>query len=234
MFLKIKFAVKNLSYTFLNLIYNQKCLICGCAKTDELLCKNCAKDVHYLSGFPHKIFQNVPFYSAVLYEGNVRKLIHKLKFTHHKKAAIPLCRILFEYFEKIKENRDYIIIYPPSFYLKSAFRGYNHMHLIAENFSKLSKIEINTNVLKKIKYTKPQYKVRNRRKNIEGSFQINKNEIENLRNKTVLLIDDIITSGATLEEIITCLKKENIDNIICLTIAKSVSNYISKGKNKPV
>ena len=48
MFLNIKNKIINILNLFLDLIYNKKCLICSCAKTDELLCKNCAKDIHYL------------------------------------------------------------------------------------------------------------------------------------------------------------------------------------------
>ena len=221
MFLGLKNYILYIFQTFLNLIYNQKCLICSCSKTDSLLCKNCAKNIHFLSSFPHKIFNNIPFYSATLYEGIIKKLIHKLKFNHRKKASIPLAQILYKYFNNIKEEKEYIITYPPSFFLKSAQRGYNHMFLIAKEFSKLTGIEINKNLIKKIKYTKPQYKVKNRHKNIEGSFKINKKEIKKLKNKTVLVIDDITTSGATLEEIINCFIINNIDNIICLTISKT-------------
>ena len=221
MFLELRNKILNFLNVFLDLIYNRKCLCCSCAKTDELLCKNCAKDIHYLSSYAHRIFKNIPFYSATLYEGNIKKLIHKLKFNHHKKASIPLAQILYKYFKNIPQKNDYIIIYPPSCFLKSAQRGYNHMFLIAKEFSKLTNIKINKKLIKKIKYTKPQYKAKNRHKNILNSFQINKKELLNVSNETILLIDDITTSGATLEEIVNLLLKYNINKIICLTIAKT-------------
>ena len=95
------------------------------------------------------------------------------------------------------------------------------MYLIVKEFSKLTNFEINKKLIKKIKYTKPQYKAKNRHKNIKNSFKINEKEIKNIKNKTILLIDDITTSGATLEEIINLLLKYNINEIICLTIAKT-------------
>ena len=221
MFLELKNFLINIIQAFLDLIYNQKCLVCSCAKTDELLCKSCAKDIQYLSSFAHRIFYNVPIYSATLYQGSVKKLIHKLKFNHRKKASIPLAEILFKYFKNIKEKNDYIIVFPPSYFLKSAQRGYNHMFLIAKEFSKLTNFKVNHKLIKKIKYTKPQYKAKNRHKNIQNSFKINEKELKNINNETILLIDDITTSGATLEEIIRLLKEKNINNIICLTIAKT-------------
>ena len=221
MFLELRIFFANILQAFLNLIYNQKCLVCSCSKTDDLLCKTCSKDIHYLSSFAHRIFDNIPFYSATLYEGSIKKLIHKLKFNHRKKAAIPLAKVLFKYFQSIKEKKDYIIIYPPSYFLKSAQRGYNHMFLIAKEFSKLTNFKVNHKLIKKIKYKKEKIKAKNKHKNNQNRFKINEKELKNINNETILLIDDITTSGATLEEIIRLLKEKNINNIICLTIAKT-------------
>ncbi len=95
------------------------------------------------------------------------------------------------------------------------------MEIVSKQFSKLSKIKLEENVILKIKNTKPQYKAKNRQKNIKGSFKINPKKIPLLKNKTILLIDDITTTGATLNEIIDCFKSNNIDDIICLTISKA-------------
>ncbi len=220
MVLKIKSYIKYLYECFLNLIYNKKCIVCGNSKENSFLCKTCAKDVCYLSVFAHKIYEGVPFYSAALYNGPIKILIQKLKFSHRKNASIPLANILYKYFLKIKKDKNYIIAFPPSYFIKSAQRGYNHMYLIAKEFGFLSNIPIEKSLIKKIKYTKPQYKVKDRKNNILNSFKINiKNK--NLKDKTILLIDDITTSGATLEEIINCFKKEGFSNIVCLTISKS-------------
>lgn len=220
MILTFKNKIKILYENFLDLIYNKRCIVCGNSKENDFLCKTCAKDVHYLSTYAHRIYNNIPIYSATLYNGSIKILIRKLKFSHAKNASIPLAKILFEYFSKIRKNKDYIIVYPPSFFIKSAQRGYNHMYLIVKEFSKLTNIPIEKEVVKKIKYTKPQYKAKDRKKNISGSFKINlKNK--NLKNKTILLIDDITTSGATLNEIIDCFLGNNISDIICLTVSKS-------------
>ncbi|MBQ4645991.1 MAG: ComF family protein [Candidatus Gastranaerophilales bacterium] len=205
----------------LDLIYNKKCLVCSCAKTDNLLCKNCAKDVYYLSSFAQRFYKEIPIFCATNYQKTTKTLIQKLKFSHKKNASIPLAKILFDYFQKLNLNDDYIIIYPPSNHLKSAIRGYNHMDLIVKEFSKLTNFEINKDLIKKIKPTKPQYKAKNRHSNIKGSFAINKKYINNLKDKKLLLIDDITTSGATLEEIINCLLDSNFKNIICLVISKA-------------
>ena len=205
---------------FLDLIYNKKCLICGCSKIDNLLCKTCSKDVHYLSGFQHRIYNGISIFSCVLYQTNVKKLIHLLKFKHKKSCAIVLAKIMFTYFKKLNLEDDFIIIYPPSYFTKNLSRGYEHMFLIAKEFQKLTNFKIERKLLKKIKYTKPQYKAKNRHKNIKGSFDINKDLILKYQNSNILLIDDITTSGATLNEIIDLLLNNGFSNITCLTVSK--------------
>jgi len=213
--------LKSLFNKFLDLIYNKKCLVCGCSKTDDLLCKSCLKNVYYLSGFAQRFYKEIPIYCATNYKDTIKILIQKLKFSHNKKASVALSEILFNYFQKLNLKEDYIIIFPPSNLIKSSIRGYNHMFLIAENFSKLTKFKICKNLIIKTKYTKPQYKAKNSYSNIKNSFKINKKYINQLENKNILLIDDITTSGATLEEIINCLLESGFKNIICLTISKA-------------
>ena len=206
---------------FLNLIYKQKCIICNCSKTDSLLCKNCLKDVNYLSTFPHRIYNSIPIYSATIYTSVIKKLIQLLKFSHKKRISLVLANILFDYFKKLNLDEDYMIIYPDSYFIKNLARGYEHMYLIAKEFSRLSGLDLCKNAIKKIKTTVPQYKAKDRINNIKGAFEVNKKYIEKLKKRPILLIDDIITSGATIEEIINILQKENINNIKVLTVSKA-------------
>ncbi|MBQ2984113.1 MAG: ComF family protein [Candidatus Gastranaerophilales bacterium] len=226
MFLELRNIFSNFFSAFLMLIFNQKCVCCNCAKTEKFLCKTCLKDVHYLSSFAHKIHNNIPIFSATIYDKTVKKLIHKLKFQHKKQASVALAELLFNYFKNLElsNNKNLIIIYPSSNTYKSSYRGYEHMYLICNEFKKLSGLELKKNLIKKIKYTKPQHKATNKFKNIENSFKINyKNEKElaQLRKKPILLIDDIITSGATIQEIIKELNNVGINKIFVLTISKA-------------
>lgn len=213
--------VKKFISLILNLVFNKKCMICGCSKTDDLLCKTCVKDVEILSGFKQRIYKKIPIYCAYIYSKNIKKLIQLLKFSHKKKASIILSNLLFDYYKKLNLDKNFIIIYPPTFFLKSASRGYNPMKLIAYKFCEISGLIVEDNLIKKIKYTKAQYQARNRKKNIKGSFRIDTQLACKFKGKSLLLIDDITTSGATIEEIVDCLIEAGLDDVTVLTIARA-------------
>lgn len=214
---------------FLNLIYKKKCLICNCnlnnsacSKLVDNLCKTCAKDVDKLSGFAHRIYKGIPIYSAYSYDKTIKNLIRKLKFSHKKQACLPLSQYLFQYFEGIENIENSIIIYPSSYFTKTFERGFDHMALIAREFSKISNIKYLKNAIQKVKHTTPQYKAKNRFKNIEGAYRVNRKYIDELKTKNVILIDDITTTSATVEEIVNILLKNEIKNVMVLTISKAV------------
>ena len=93
-------------------------------------------------------------------------------------------------------------------------RKYNHMELVCEEFSKLSGYEYNFDLIKRIKDTKPQYKLNReqRLENLSSAFKVNK---DFYKNKTVLIIDDICTTGSTFEEMIKELNNSGITDIVC-------------------
>ena len=204
----------------IDLIYKQRCLGCGCSKTGEILCKTCEKELKFSIVYAQNIYEEIEIFSALKYEGIVKKLIQQFKFNHRKSISKILAALLYEYFLKIGRTNNTIIIPVPSHKQRILKRGYCHTNLICQEFSRLSNIKIETKILKKIKNTKPQYKlsIEKRRKNLKGSFALN---LENYNGENILLIDDIFTTGATLEEIINTFKKENINNLTVLTVCKT-------------
>ena len=213
-------GITKLLKSLANFLYVNKCIVCN-KNAENFLCSECKKQINYLSPYPIKIYKKVPVYCCSIYETSIKKLIKSLKFYRKKHSSTVLSKILFEYFSKLNIGKNFVIIYPPAFFSKNIRRGYCHMELIAKEFQKLTDFEIEKNLIKKIKYTKPQYKVRNRKKNIEGSFAVNKNLIQKYKNSSVLLLDDITTSGATIENITDILLEAGISDITCLVIAKA-------------
>ena len=93
-------------------------------------------------------------------------------------------------------------------------RKYNHMELVAEEFCRMTGYTPNFSLIKRIKDTKPQYKLtkKERAQNLHNAFEI---EAANLLDKKILIIDDICTTGSTFEEMINEFNKNNIRDIIC-------------------
>ncbi len=220
----------------LSLIYKEKCCICGidlsCAKSEKILCKNCLKTVEILSGFAQTKINGVEIFSACIYDGIVRTLIHKLKFQHNKNIARVLAKILTDFFDKILVNNSLDILYVktpktvavvpiPTNRKNVQIRGYNNVYEIAKEFAEINGFILKNDILIKIKDTKPQFELKKnqRKSNVSGCFKV---DLKNYHNETILLIDDIITTGATLNEAITTFQAAGINNIVCITVSKAV------------
>lgn len=228
--------MKNFINFLLSLIYKEKCCICGidlnCSKTEKTLCKNCLKTVEILSGFAQCKINGVEIYSATIYDGTVRTLIHKLKFQHNKDIAKVLAEILSEFYRKILafklKNNNHVnwpqslaVVPIPTNKKNVQTRGYNNVYEIAKEFAEINNLVLKNDILIKIKDTKPQFKLSKdqRRSNVSGCFKVN---LKKYNNETILLLDDIITTGATLNEAISAFQANGIKNIICITVSKAV------------
>ena len=84
--------LKSFFEQFADLIYKQKCVVCGCSKTNEILCKNCLKTVQNLSPFAQKKIEGVNIFCAFKYDGNIKILIRNFKFNRRKNAAHPFLK----------------------------------------------------------------------------------------------------------------------------------------------
>ena len=212
--------MKNFLDSLLNLIYRKKCYFCGKSKYSEKMCPNCFEKLEFSDFCANRIINGIDIYCAGIYTKELQKLIRGLKYHKQKDLAYYQAKFMFNYFKNISvfQNKDFELIPVPLYSKRIKERGYNHMELVCEEFSKLSGFKCNFELIKRIKNTKPQYKLnRNQRlENLSNAFDINKDVY---KNKTLLIFDDICTTGATFEEIIKELKNSGITNIICFSTA---------------
>jgi ComF family protein len=199
----------------LDWIYKKKCYFCKSSKEAVSMCSNCYDTMDYLPAIVNRTIYGKNVYCAGVYNKNLQKLIRGLKYHNKKDLAFYLAKFMAEYFEKISNRTDFEVVPVPIFSKREKKRKYNHMTLVAEEFCKMTKNTINTNLIKRIKDTKPQYnlKKQERMQNLSNAFKVEK---ENFNGKTLLLIDDICTTGSTFEEMIKELKKNGIEDIVCL------------------
>lgn len=167
---------------------------------------------------------DVKVYCAGIYDQNIQKLIRGIKYHKQKDLAYFQAKFMYEYWQKLpNKNEQYQVVPVPLFPTREKSRKYNHMALIAEEFCKLTGYNINLELVKRVKDTKPQYKLNKQQRmdNLANAFEINKKEYTNRR---ILLIDDICTTGSTFENIILELEKNDIKDIVCFATTTPFNN----------
>ncbi|NNC94612.1 MAG: ComF family protein [Chitinophagales bacterium] len=197
-----------------HIIYPNVCQNCSdvLISGEEFLCIKCLHKLpvtmfHRLSPNPveKKLFGRIPIKkatSAFYYHksNSIQKLLHKVKYKHKVKLCAKLGYLFALKLEEAGyfENVDMILPVPMH---KSKFRsrGFNQCVIFAEELSKYSSIECSDSALKRVKSGKSQTKKDkyHRWKTISGDFICN--DREKVEGKNILLIDDVITTGSTLE-----------------------------------
>ena len=207
--------MKKFLNSLLDLIYRKKCYFCGRSKYSLKMCPNCFEKLEYRDFNANRIIDGIDIYCAGIYNKDLQKLIRGLKYHRQKELAYYQAKFMYDYFSKLDlKNKEFEIIAVPLHSKRIKQRKYNHMELVAEEFAKLSGYECNFELIKRIKDTKPQYKLnrKQRLENLSGAFEVNK---ASYKGKTILILDDICTTGSTFEEMIKELIKSGFDDIIC-------------------
>ena len=167
-------------------------------------------------------------YSALPYKEKqlTKKLIHQFKYPPHlKDLAKTLASILIEHFVLSGKNTNEIwdngfLVPIPSDKKKLKTRGYNQAEELAKELSKILKIPVISNNLTKINFTKPQMELTKaeREKNLENAFII-KNPAE-FAGKKIFLVDDVYTTGSTMEECALILRKAGVKEVWGIALAR--------------
>lgn len=215
--------MKKILESLLDLIYRKKCYFCGKSKYSIKMCPSCYEKLEFSDRIANRIVKGVDVYCAGIYTKELQKLIRGLKYHKQRDLAYFQAKFMYEYFANLDnlKNKDFELIPVPLHQNRMKKRKYNHMELVCEEFSKLSGFECNFELIKRIKDTKPQYRLSRvqRLKNLSGAFEVNKNKISG---KPLLIMDDICTTGSTFEEMIKVLKNAGIKNIVCFATSTPV------------
>ncbi len=217
--------------TILNIIFPIHCVSCGTSGSD--LCADC------LGSTPNAERETIKWIFP-LYDYRhppIKKALWLLKYNGKKRLAKIFAEVLYDKMIEelselsIMENfREPLLIPIPLSPKRYRERGYNQAELICKELIKVSNIRysVNTekeftlvkNVLVKIKETEHQARIRDRSerlKNLSDSFAVKNTEL--IKGKNIILIDDITTTGATLNEARKILKSAGARKIIAFTVA---------------
>lgn len=204
---------------FVDLVFPRTCEACDASLigNEMLICTSCrinlprASDESLHAGKVNLKFVHFPevistkAFLSFSKKGKVQKLLHGIKYEGRKETALLLGQMFgVEMETNSKISTSALIVSVPLHPKKLKSRGYNQSDLIAEGISKATGIPWSGTVLKRIKNTETQTgKGRNeRRENVKGVFELN----EAISEKCIIIVDDVLTTGATLEECMEVLK----------------------------
>lgn len=230
--------IQKSSQSLLDLLFPPRCVNCQAA--DSWLCQNCLSQIVFISppicqrcGTPvapgdpnckqchHNPLQYIDGIRSASYfeDSPIRPAIHLLKYRNHKAVASILATILAEAYRRFQLTVDVIMPVPlhPS---RLRERGYNQSELLAKSLSYLLGLTLNSRALQRTRYTQSQMTLgfNERHQNVAEAFTC---ESFAGTGQTILLVDDVCTTGSTLDACADALKKMGVAAVWGLTLAKA-------------
>jgi len=211
----------------LELFFPEFCL--NCQRLGPSLCENCYHDLQFYSS-QNKIsevkthFREIYFDDLLImakFTGSLMKLLKALKYHDSKNLAPFLAKMLWRHL--IIPPAD-LISFIPLHARKLHLRGYNQGQEIALELGKILQIPVK-NLLEKKENTKAQAQIKNQQKRLQrmqGSFQVRTKYLSLVKDKRIILIDDVLTTGATLNAVSQTLKEAHAKTIIGLIISSKI------------
>ena len=232
---------------------NITCIICGCElshNTHFCLCDNCLANLpknngktchkcgepilntssNYCLRCKHQLPTLTQCFSPLLYKSPVTSLIKQFKYDNKKYLAQTLGNFLVESYVVNNLNCD-IILPVPLHEKRLKQRGFNQSYLLAKQMADKLNLPIYEDVLIRVKNTLTQTLLtkQERQANVSHAFKVTNKDM--VKNKVVLLIDDVYTTGSTLSECATECFKAGAKSVYAITIAHTMPNNLKKGNN---
>ena len=231
--------LKSIKKICLDLLFPISCL--GCSKENVWLCDNCLNNIPLNQKFTfpqaEEFFNSDPSYQnntsfnldgaliASSYENILlNKTIKTFKYNFIFNLSNPLGKILINFLNqfdfKNKSLENFLLIPIPLHQKRLIWRDFNQSELLAKEIGNFFGVEVNSEILERIKNTSPQTELneKERKSNIKDIFVcLDKNAI---KNKKIILIDDVFTTGSTLNEAAKTLKKSGAKEVWGLVLAR--------------
>ena len=225
----------------LDLVYPPFCLVCK-ERGDHYLCPECAKQIVTIGspccrkcGMPGdpgaylctdcqvRQYEFEQARSVGVYEDPLRKAIHALKYNFHLVMADPLADLMVKAFPDTFLGRHTDVVIPiPIHHSRLLDRGFNQSEELALRFCKRVSIPLERKALIKRKKTRPQVDLPTdmRAANVEGAFEVT--DANRVAGKRVLLVDDVLTTGSTVNEAAKALRAAGAMSVCAYTLARSI------------
>lgn len=231
--------------TGLNILYPRQCL--GCGRSDpkpfQYICWDCWSDTLKVEppfcdccGDPvsgsieHRFIcyacsSNNPAFkkarSATRYDGVIGEALRKLKYEAAFWLSPDLSQLMFQCVQVEYPDATFDLILPvPLYRVRYRERGYNQSEILAKELSRAMNLPFSKNILRRIKPTISQTNLtaKERLSNVVGAFKCKKEK--RLKDQHILLVDDVMTTGATVDACAKALKRGGVASVSVITVAR--------------
>lgn len=220
-------ALKKCINILFQVAYPNKCIFCGDLGTEKektaFICEDCQElleDYRYFNG------DSKDFIFIFKYQGIIRFMLHRFKFHYHPEYGNAIADIIAKELARADllgflYSYDYIVpvpIHPKK--LKN--RGFNQVTIIAEVLAELINIPCCKDILIRIKNTKPQFSIKSHQRgnNVKNAFITKEKDF--FKGKSVILLDDIYTTGNTALECKSTLLADGAERVLILVFSRTV------------
>jgi ComF family protein len=186
------------------------CRRCGCALPKDGLCAHCRALSSSLDGI----------LAVAVFKDPLRQAIHALKYENNTTLATPLGEMMVEAWRSGGLSEPDLLVPVPLHARRQTERGYNQSGLLARVVGRALGLPVDARTLIRLRATPPQVGLSQieRQQNVEGAFAYR----GNLKGKTVVLVDDVCTTGATLEACAAALRASGADGVWGFTLARAL------------
>lgn len=229
-------VLKNILLPLREIIYPRVCFLCNILLTDgeSKVCTNCWNSFTPLtsshpSWVEHKRRFLVEGYikdilSCYFFEqeGKLQETIHLLKYQGMTSLGIRLGRDIGA---KMLDNSEYskadFLLPVPLHKAKLRERGYNQSEFLCKGISEVTGIPVASSFIRRTRHTQTQthLSLEERKRNVAGAFTIDQKHLPSLQDKTVILVDDVITTGSTMNECAKVLLDNGVRRVLAASIA---------------
>ena len=207
------------------------CIICGSSLGEGSqygICRSCLEDMDFIeekrwlqASFKTQEGKGIRMFSVISYKGNIKGLIYDFKYNQKTYIGRHLAEMMTEFL--LKEGLSYDVIIPvPLYKKKEAKRGFNQSAIIAKYLGQNTGVEVMASNLQRVRNTAIMHTLNKQERidNVKAAFSLKNPKA--IYNKRILLIDDILTTGATINECGGILYEAGAKEIIACTLAKGV------------
>ncbi len=196
--------------------YHSYCLCCGRffeALEEPHLCQDCLEK---RPPFSHHR-------SCGRYKGKLKDIILLYKYRHYQVLGKDLARLAYRSLGREEEIwwKVDVVVPVPLHQKRKKERGFNQAQIIAKELARIKGIELEDQLLLKIKNVPPQtsLRVEEREKNVSGAYEVR--EKDKIKGNVVLLVDDVYTTGSTIRECSSVLRNVGVKEVKALTVAQA-------------